>query len=151
MLTLPEVYLGLLGVQVPYFHVESKDYLAWKESQLNSTGEPRNLGNKIQRFRFLTRLYNKYQKFGENAGVYLHVPWTLDESYYTHLECATERDRDQVIYKYVDKRSEENHRMYGGIFKGRQSDFSAPDAVDPNWRQTWGDDYTLKGMKRSEE
>ncbi|KAE9380189.1 WH1-domain-containing protein [Stipitochalara longipes BDJ] len=39
-----------------------------------------------------------------------------------------------------------NHRMSGGSFKGGQSEFSALDAIDPNWRVTWGDDLKQMGI-----
>jgi neural Wiskott-Aldrich syndrome protein len=39
-----------------------------------------------------------------------------------------------------------NHRMSGGSFKGGNSEFSALDAIDPNWRETWGDDLKQMGI-----
>ncbi|PMD27783.1 WH1-domain-containing protein [Hyaloscypha hepaticicola] len=40
----------------------------------------------------------------------------------------------------------QNHRMSGGSFKGGQSEFAALDAIDPNWRETWGDDLKQMGI-----
>merc|ERR1712093_585986 len=42
----------------------------------------------------------------------------------------------------------QHNRMSGGSFNGGkpQSQFSALDAIDPNWRETWGDDLKQMGI-----
>ncbi|KAH7336111.1 hypothetical protein BKA65DRAFT_431511 [Rhexocercosporidium sp. MPI-PUGE-AT-0058] len=42
----------------------------------------------------------------------------------------------------------QNHRMSGGSFSGGkpQSQFASLDAIDPNWRETWGDDLKQMGI-----
>jgi hypothetical protein len=100
------------GIQIPYFHVETRDYLVWKKSQVDSKEKPPKLKpDELQRFGFLTELCTKYQRFRDKPDVYLHVPRTLDESYYTRLECARERDFDQVIYRYVNNRADEHGKI----------------------------------------
>jgi hypothetical protein len=36
--------------------------------------------------------------------------------------------------------------MSGGSFKGGRSEYAALDAIDPNWRETWGDDLKSMGI-----
>ncbi|KAH8684562.1 hypothetical protein BGZ60DRAFT_397836 [Tricladium varicosporioides] len=38
------------------------------------------------------------------------------------------------------------HRNSGGSFSGGRSQFAALDAIDPNWRETWGDDLKQMGI-----
>ncbi|KAG4428610.1 hypothetical protein IFR05_015912 [Cadophora sp. M221] len=42
----------------------------------------------------------------------------------------------------------QNHRMSGGSFSGGKppSQFASLDAIDPNWRETWGDDLKQMGI-----
>ncbi|KAH9224813.1 hypothetical protein DL95DRAFT_439857 [Leptodontidium sp. 2 PMI_412] len=42
----------------------------------------------------------------------------------------------------------QNHRMSGGSFNGGKppSQFASLDAIDPNWRETWGDDLKQMGI-----
>ncbi|KAF4630937.1 hypothetical protein G7Y89_g7208 [Cudoniella acicularis] len=39
-----------------------------------------------------------------------------------------------------------NNRDSGGSFTGGKSQFAALDAIDPNWRETWGDDLKQMGI-----
>jgi hypothetical protein len=95
------------GVQIPYFHVETKEYLDWKKLRrgiLNK--EPDNLDpDERQRFKNLTELEETYQNFRNAQLVYMHVPRTLDESYYVGLDCTRERDDDQVIYRHMKNKA----------------------------------------------
>ncbi|PBP19261.1 WH1 domain-containing protein [Diplocarpon rosae] len=40
----------------------------------------------------------------------------------------------------------QNDRISGGSFTGAKSQFAALDAIDPNWRETWGDDLKQMGI-----
>ncbi|EKD14588.1 WH1 domain-containing protein [Drepanopeziza brunnea f. sp. 'multigermtubi' MB_m1] len=40
----------------------------------------------------------------------------------------------------------QSHRMSGGSFTGGKSQFAALDAIDHNWRETWGDDLKQMGI-----
>ena len=90
-------------------------YLRWKKSQLvDKADRPRLDSNNLDRGGFSTDLYLKYQRFRDKSDVFLHVPRTLDESYYTRIECARDRDFDQVIYRYVQKREDEDRKLQEG-------------------------------------
>ncbi|RDL36524.1 uncharacterized protein BP5553_05876 [Venustampulla echinocandica] len=39
-----------------------------------------------------------------------------------------------------------SHRHSGGSFGAEKSQFAALDAIDPNWRETWGDDLKQMGI-----
>lgn len=92
--------------------METKNYLVWKKSQVDSNEKsPKLKPDELQRFDFLTELCTKYQRFRDKPDVYLYAPLTLAESYYTRLECARERDFDQVIYRYVKNRGDEDGKI----------------------------------------
>ncbi|PQE21227.1 wiskott-aldrich syndrome protein [Rutstroemia sp. NJR-2017a WRK4] len=40
----------------------------------------------------------------------------------------------------------QSNRMSTGSFKAGKSDYAALDAIDPNWRETWGDDLKQMGI-----
>jgi hypothetical protein len=86
--------------------VETTEYLGWKKFRLKIEKQPKLEPTELrERFENLDQLYTIYQKFGDRQLVLLHQPRTLDESYYTGLECAREQDSDQVIYRYVKERA----------------------------------------------
>ncbi|KAJ3569087.1 hypothetical protein NPX13_g6199 [Xylaria arbuscula] len=77
------------SIVVPYFDMESLDSYINRGDSQNS------------HFRKKHALEKIYQRLGDGT-MDLHVPCTLDQSYYLSLRDSTERDKTQVVAKYAD-------------------------------------------------
>ncbi|RYC55422.1 hypothetical protein CHU98_g10785 [Xylaria longipes] len=95
------------SIVVPYFDMEPlESYLSRGDSQ----------DNHCRKKQALERVYRKLGDGNED----LHVPCTLDQSYYLSLHDSTERDKTQVVAKYADLRegdTTEATPTQGGIIR----------------------------------
>ncbi|KAI1805357.1 hypothetical protein F4811DRAFT_552000 [Daldinia bambusicola] len=85
----------LFSMVVPYFDVEAlEDYIGRK-------------GNEQSPFRKRQDLEKAYRKFGDEPED-LHIPYSLDQFYYSFLNDSTDRDKTQVVVKYAELRRKRN-------------------------------------------
>ncbi|EEU38401.1 uncharacterized protein NECHADRAFT_34651 [Fusarium vanettenii 77-13-4] len=63
-----------------------------------------------ENFLNMNKLGEKYNTPDGSPGN-LHVPFTLDQSYYLSLTDSTYRDKDQVVAKYADRRKNKNKSL----------------------------------------
>ncbi|KAI0184829.1 hypothetical protein EV127DRAFT_223845 [Xylaria flabelliformis] len=86
------------SIVVPYFDMEPlESYLNRGDSQ----------DNHCRKKQALERVYRRFGDRNED----LHVPCTLDQSYYLSLHDSTERDKTQVVAKYVDLRERDTEEV----------------------------------------
>lgn len=87
--------------QVPFLDTQALDCLPRGKCQ-----DPKCREN----FLNMNKLGEKYNTPDGSPGN-LHVPFTLDQSYYLSLTDSTYRDKDQVVAKYADRRKNKNKSL----------------------------------------
>ncbi|KAI2784400.1 hypothetical protein F4815DRAFT_441468 [Daldinia loculata] len=81
----------VFSIVIPYFDVEAvEDYINRKS----------NKNDQYKKKRELERLYRYRKPVDEPED--LHIPYSLDQSYYLFLNDSTERDKTQVVVKYAE-------------------------------------------------
>ncbi|KAI1473225.1 uncharacterized protein F4812DRAFT_412023 [Daldinia caldariorum] len=81
----------LFSMVVPYFDVEAlENYISRRENEQSP-------------FRKRQDLERVYRKFGDEPED-LHIPYSLDQFYYSFLNDSTDRDKTQVVVKYAELR-----------------------------------------------
>ncbi|KAK6957082.1 hypothetical protein Daesc_002367 [Daldinia eschscholtzii] len=81
----------LFSMVIPYFDVEAL------EDYINRKGNEQSQDNKRHK---LEKLYRKSSDEPED----LHIPYSLDQLYYSFLKDSTDRDKTQVVVKYMELR-----------------------------------------------
>jgi hypothetical protein len=90
--------------------VETNKYLEYKKFRLGILKECPNFESAelLRRFERMDKLETTYQILKKDKVIDLHVPRTLDESYYKALECTRDRDSDQVVYRYTENKAKKS-------------------------------------------
>ncbi|RSL57767.1 hypothetical protein CEP54_008159 [Fusarium duplospermum] len=90
---------GVFSLVIPFFGTEVLECLPGRECRDSACGN--NLHKR--------RLKKIYDTHSDNPGN-LHLPFTLDQSYYLSLTDSTYRDEDQVVVKYAKRQEQESGR-----------------------------------------
>jgi hypothetical protein len=94
-------------MQIPYLNVETEEYLTYKWSSPpdeDVTLVAKRHSRLLKHFEKFSKLGNIYGSPRDDRPPELHLPYTLDESYYV-AQNIYERDCDQVINRYIKKRA----------------------------------------------
>jgi hypothetical protein len=78
-------------------------------------------------FQMMEDMENGYRTHAHASTEDLHVSRTLDQSYYTSLMTTKDRDYDQVIYRYTERKTRIQRKMAENLRSHRGDAFSVSD------------------------
>ncbi|CAG9989564.1 unnamed protein product [Clonostachys byssicola] len=95
--SLPGSHGSIFSLVIPYFDAENLECFLQKQG-CSSINCRKSFANE----EISTKLYNE----SNNSLSSFHAPCTLDQSYYLSLDSSSERDKDQVVIKHVERQLE---------------------------------------------
>jgi len=102
--------------------MENKDYLDYRYGGVQFVV--------TKHFQMMQDMESLYRARAHASTEDLHVSRTLDQSYYTSLMTTKDRDYDQVIYRYTEKKTKIQRSLAENLRSHRGDTFSMSDSHD---------------------